>query len=518
MLVVLLSFAAVVLAVRVAPAPALGGQELLALSADDWTLVQQADGTQAYACTLPQALPENAVVSLRMTSAAFTLLLEGEPIYHFVPDARLNAGFPLLLTLPAGAEGKVLTLAAPAAAAAYCVAQPAWVGAPAAVYRLFLQQNLPALLFSCAALLLGVILLVLQAAAKKDFASKDFNFASHINALAFFIMAAGLWILTDSPILMLYTAHAAVIALVSYLSFFSMPLFLVLFVQSLLPPRITAPLLCGHSCILLAYLALYLANASTLLIVPLLCSHVLTLLTLGILIYACVHHWRKADSLALKLMLLGFCLLAGFTILALFVFYLNTRAGYAVWYCVGIVCFVTLLGLASLREFTVYWVKSVEFSTYRRLATTDLMTHLKNRTAFIQAQEAREHGKREIYLLIDINSLKDINDTYGHLEGDRVIVEVADCITRVFGTLGHCYRIGGDEFAVIMDAAQQAGLASLCARFEREVAARSGAGPFPFSTALGYAVQQDPATPPGTLYKTADEQMYTRKQEMKAQG
>ena len=50
----------------------------------------------------------------------------------------------------------------------------------------------------------------------------------------------------------------------------------------------------------------------------------------------------------------------------------------------------------------------------------------------------------------DINSLKQINDRYGHLQGDVCLAEIADCIKKAYARCGYCYRIGGDEFCVLL--------------------------------------------------------------------
>jgi len=53
--------------------------------------------------------------------------------------------------------------------------------------------------------------------------------------------------------------------------------------------------------------------------------------------------------------------------------------------------------------------------------------------------------------VLDIDSLKKINDTIGHSAGDYLIQEAAKLIKKFFEPYGVCYRIGGDEFAIIMD-------------------------------------------------------------------
>ena len=74
----------------------------------------------------------------------------------------------------------------------------------------------------------------------------------------------------------------------------------------------------------------------------------------------------------------------------------------------------------------------------------DRTTQLLNRRCY---EREIENMKSSAYVLIlDINKFKQINDTYGHAEGDRCLALVAQQIFSVYGKYGFCYRIGGDEF------------------------------------------------------------------------
>ena len=57
-------------------------------------------------------------------------------------------------------------------------------------------------------------------------------------------------------------------------------------------------------------------------------------------------------------------------------------------------------------------------------------------------------------MIMDIDHFKSINDNYGHKHGDIVLQQVAINIRNVFGNMGYIYRIGGDEFAMILKPGQ----------------------------------------------------------------
>jgi len=88
-------------------------------------------------------------------------------------------------------------------------------------------------------------------------------------------------------------------------------------------------------------------------------------------------------------------------------------------------------------------------------ANFDSMTGLMNRRSYLQWMEAlgeTQLSKDLTYISIDINGLKEINDSMGHHAGDILIKGAGQCISQCFADIGSVYRIGGDEFAVILTA------------------------------------------------------------------
>ena len=88
------------------------------------------------------------------------------------------------------------------------------------------------------------------------------------------------------------------------------------------------------------------------------------------------------------------------------------------------------------------------------LAFKDDLTGLLNRNAYNRRlKELESYNFTGIWILLfDIDDFKDINDTKGHLFGDKMIICAADRLRRVFSSSHHSiYRIGGDEFVVISE-------------------------------------------------------------------
>jgi diguanylate cyclase (GGDEF)-like protein/putative nucleotidyltransferase with HDIG domain len=93
----------------------------------------------------------------------------------------------------------------------------------------------------------------------------------------------------------------------------------------------------------------------------------------------------------------------------------------------------------------------------KRAAETDALTGLHNRRSTVQALERfienakSTSGPGEIgIMLLDVDGLKQINDNFGHLAGDKVLVHISDCLVRGFRECDVVGRFGGDEFIVLL--------------------------------------------------------------------
>ena len=194
----------------------------------------------------------------------------------------------------------------------------------------------------------------------------------------------------------------------------------------------------------------------------------------------------------------------------------------------GFLIYIVVMGIENVSKSRKMMEQARESEIYLKLAFTDELTGLYNRTAFEEDLEGRvvtdEVTKNEIIqptviYMFDLNDLKKCNDTYGHDFGDKYIMMAAEVLKKAFADDDKCYRIGGDEFC-----AWSANVSSkkineklqLLEKLVREQSSKEFV--VKFSMAMGYAVYKPKED--SNLYSTmkrADAMMYERKQEYKRQ-
>ena len=156
------------------------------------------------------------------------------------------------------------------------------------------------------------------------------------------------------------------------------------------------------------------------------------------------------------------------------------------------------------------------------LAYRDSMTGVKNKTAYDEmAKKIEEKMRTEqpefAVIVFDINGLKQVNDNFGHDFGDILIIDCSKLICKSFKR-SPVYRIGGDEFVVILENDDLEHYQERLEDFQREIeeANRTSNVGFKISIARGIAIYNS-----GTdlvfanVFKRADEAMYQNKQIMK---
>ena len=157
-----------------------------------------------------------------------------------------------------------------------------------------------------------------------------------------------------------------------------------------------------------------------------------------------------------------------------------------------------------------------EAKNMHELASKDALTGIRNKAAYNEDIALVKNSNVGI-AIVDINYLKELNDTYGHDKGDLAIKAMADLVCKVFSR-SPVYRIGGDEFAIILRGYDYAHYIELEKIFNNEIKriqANNNLEPWEKMSAAIGAAFSDGQEEMDVIFKRADQNMYKRKKEMK---
>ncbi len=179
----------------------------------------------------------------------------------------------------------------------------------------------------------------------------------------------------------------------------------------------------------------------------------------------------------------------------------------------------------SMQYFEKFKRAKIQVAVMDELAHTDSLTGIKNKTAYIERTEKLDRdiaagAANFAIIMIDVNCLKKVNDTYGHERGNEYLINACKLACDVFGK-DNVYRVGGDEFVVILDGEDVKHCDAAVSRIKAEVErfrADSTLEPWEkVSAAVGVAYYEEVIDSTAEeVFKRADAQMYQNKLAMKA--
>ncbi len=395
-----------------------------------------------------------------------------------------------------------------------------WIGNRTGIYRMILLENLHVGIFAVFALVLGVISIFLGIYMRSTWSRQ---MCQGLRSLGYFILDTGVWILTDSKLLLLFTQKTGVVELISFLAFFTLGIPLLEFTKKMMPgkEKLFGILQALFAVQFIVYCVNYMTEILSLTIV-LMTEHLLMAAAIGLVLYGGFSRMRQRRNKKIMRIMVGYIIFSVCSVVAFVFFYQGNTMQYSIAYVVGILGFVFFLADAACISIYEQIRENANVTMYAKMAYTDMMTGLGNRAAFIEDSRKDETFSGAVaYIMIDANNLKKINDSLGHKRGDELLTTVSRCVEDgVKHTIGNgrCYRIGGDEFVIrLRNATRQD--AEDCIRHVREALAEANKKTdIPISAAMGYTWSDEAVKDTEKLLQHADTEMYENKQMMKRQS
>jgi len=168
----------------------------------------------------------------------------------------------------------------------------------------------------------------------------------------------------------------------------------------------------------------------------------------------------------------------------------------------------------------------MEYEEFKKLqinAATDALTGLYNRRLFDEycdkeLNRAKRYGQQLAVVILDLHSLKQVNDKYGHLQGDQVLQLAATTLRRTLRASDFAFRIGGDEFALLLPQTDPEQAITLCRRVrtQYEVDVQPMRLDVGVTLDFGVAVHPQDGDQKSALLSLADQRLYQLKNSTRA--
>lgn len=382
---------------------------------------------------------------------------------------------------------------------------------------------------SCVLLLFIGILLIIA-----DIPSNMSNQKNHeLMYLGLFAISIAAWCITETNLLQFFIGDSRMLQVISCYSLILIPIPMILYLNSAYGFRkkfVVKAFVTLSFMEFILCMALHLLNIADLHeTLPL--SHMMLALSAVIMLYMIIRNSfvsgkSQAGNIYRVLRGIGLCGISAATVIDMIRFYKGNSNDSALFVRIGLLIFIICYGSSSLEK-TINAVKlGIQAEFVSQLAYRDGLTGIGNRTAFQEHLVYLEKIKDEVpavaIVMFDVNDLKFVNDNLGHHLGDSMLVQSANVIKTAFESQeGKCFRIGGDEFAVLLSGNDvqrrcEQGLINL--KKETEAYNQNPDKLFRISIAYGYALynKENAGRKLMDIYQQADLFMYENKKKMKA--
>lgn len=207
------------------------------------------------------------------------------------------------------------------------------------------------------------------------------------------------------------------------------------------------------------------------------------------------------------------------TLIDMFIFYTGSDNYMTDFGIIGLLIYIGILGFKTLKESFALIRKGRIAKSYQQMAFTDELTGLLSRIAYKEYLTSPEFNLDKMAVIMcDLNNLKTCNDKFGHEMGDAYIKNASNFISETFSRYGSSYRIGGDEFCVLLPGCDD----DLCLNLIEELQNtcmtynNNNKDAFPIYIACGHAIfDKNQDYDFSDTLRRADEQMYHNKDVLK---
>lgn len=454
------------------------------------TIVTDEDSLTIYR-TIPAVAERNYdTLSFKSLGQCVLVSVNGELLYSLNSEWALartvRVHTPCIINLPPTEEPYNLEITFTHLNTQICNLPEVGIGTYSGIFRTILIDELGVLIgfaIVCVLLIMSVVVAIYFAIRK--------IFDHRINILVVLLLCVNIWAITFSPIMSLSGTNLEKMYAVSYLIFTIFPLLIMRLVKASTDSEKMLSIMeyIVYAEVIVQILNLLYGSIPVHYFIKVTHGVLLTILLISLLIYR--KKWTTTYSLPYRYLSFAMLVLMVMVSVAILANHFISGAVYRVLFLFGMIiftCGIFFIILSSASKTLLENEKQLQhISLYRQLAMYDSLTGLGNRRLFektlkeiVSATKYRD----SILIMLDLNGLKYTNDTYGHRAGDNLIIASSDILEKTFQNYGEIFRIGGDEFAVIItDMAMD--FAALDTLLQKELDIYNESAVYPLSIARG---------------------------------
>lgn len=401
---------------------------------------------------------EDAGMTVVTTGAQYGLVirLDGKILYEykeamFSRNVQMRSKQECLASLGNDLEGRVLTLSYSTPQRGKYIIEPVYIGTGRAVTWYQLKKEILPLGAAVIMIVLSVIALCIFIYMKIR-QMPDGRFRD----VALFLMMCSIWLVTDSSLAQNYSRCPEALCLISFYMFMLLAVPMLHFLQKIGDMK-------KYRILDLGIFTFYFnAAVQGILVIRgqaefknmLFVTHILLFVWVLVSAVLLIREYKEHRQREIRLLLAAYIIVEAGGVIALILYWVFEISYYGAIFELGSLIFLALVIADAVVIMADNIRYRLESQAYERLSREDGMTGLGTRVNFERDVEAisadMEKFQDVLLVYIDIDHLRLTNEEYGRAVGDELVMASARCVENAFRGKGTCYRIGGDEFAVLV--------------------------------------------------------------------
>ena len=357
-----------------------------------------------------------------------------------------------------------------------------------------LMDSFKTLLLSCGILFASIIclLLYLGAVRRKRRDKTETKIEVFLN-LGFFSLLIAVWTLAQCGFLQFLIPDGRTLYYIDFFSFLLFPIPFTFLIHDICKSKYRKGVMC-LSILFMVNIALevILQCAGIIDIFQLLSvTHILMMFSV-IYTFIIIHYEAvKLENRAAREFKYPVYIIMTFGVMEMLMYYIRDFKKTSIFLPLGTLIFIISLIWIQVYRFYDQYVRKQKLVYLQKMANMDMLTEAMNRNAYENMSKYLDEQEIELkttgVVLLDLDDLKIINDTYGHEKGDEALKLCYQCIRQAFKNEKNCFRIGGDEFAYVYHSEEKDQIPSCISILNRILKEKTRDFVYPLSISAGYA-------------------------------